>query len=54
VKQAAQGAAVLAVGLAGGRWAGLVVSLRLREAAGTVLDGLCGPRAAEVRAAFGV
>jgi predicted butyrate kinase (DUF1464 family) len=43
VKQAAQGAAVLADGLAGGRRAGLVERLRLREAAGTVLDGLCRP-----------
>jgi predicted butyrate kinase (DUF1464 family) len=43
VKQAAQGAAVLADGLAGGRWAALVERLRLREAAGTVLDGLCPP-----------
>ena len=52
VKHAAQGAAILADGLAGGRYAPLVERLRLREAAGTVLDWLCHPRAAEVRTAF--
>jgi predicted butyrate kinase (DUF1464 family) len=40
VKHAAQGAALLADGLAGGRHADLVASLRLREATGTTLDGL--------------
>jgi predicted butyrate kinase (DUF1464 family) len=54
VKQAAQGAALLADGLAGGRWAPLVERLRLREAAGTVMDHLTQPRADEVRAAFGL
>ncbi|MEW4568251.1 DUF1464 family protein [Tautonia sp. JC769] len=47
VKHAAQGAALLADGLAGGRHADLVASLRLREASGTALDGLAhlrGPR----------
>lgn len=39
-KAAAQGAAVLADGLAGGRWAGLVDALRIRAAAGSVLDHL--------------
>jgi predicted butyrate kinase (DUF1464 family) len=39
-KAAAQGAAVLADGLAGGRYAPLVERLRLREASGTVLDHL--------------
>jgi predicted butyrate kinase (DUF1464 family) len=39
-KTAAQGAAVLADGLAGGRHAPLVERLRLREASGTVLDHL--------------
>jgi predicted butyrate kinase (DUF1464 family) len=38
VKHAAQGAALLADGLAGGRHAALVEHLRLREATGTVLD----------------
>jgi predicted butyrate kinase (DUF1464 family) len=54
VKRAAQGAAVLADGLAGGRYAPRVERLALRAAAGTVLDGLRHPRAAEVRARFGV
>jgi predicted butyrate kinase (DUF1464 family) len=53
VKHAAQGAAVLADGLAGGRHAPLVERLALRGAAGTVLDWLRHPRAAEVRALFG-
>jgi predicted butyrate kinase (DUF1464 family) len=39
-KTAAQGAAVLADGLAGGRYAPLVERLRLREARGTALDHL--------------
>src|SRR5919206_64653 len=39
-KTAAQGAAVLADGLAGGRYAPLVERLGLREASGTVLDHL--------------
>ncbi|HWE38277.1 MAG TPA: DUF1464 family protein [Isosphaeraceae bacterium] len=47
VKHAAQGAALLADGLAGGRHAGLVAALRLREAAGTSLDGLMTRRASE-------
>lgn len=54
VKEAAQGAALLADGLAGGRHAALVEGLRLREAAGTALDGLAHPRAAEVRGWFGI
>jgi predicted butyrate kinase (DUF1464 family) len=52
VKHAAQGAAVLADGLAGGRHAALVEQLALRQAAGTVLDWIRHPRAAEVRALF--
>jgi predicted butyrate kinase (DUF1464 family) len=39
-KQGAQGAAVLADGLAGGRYRGLVERLGIREAHGTVLDHL--------------
>jgi predicted butyrate kinase (DUF1464 family) len=39
-KPAAQGAAMLADGLAGGRYAPLVERLRLREASGTALDHL--------------
>ncbi|SIN78202.1 Predicted butyrate kinase, DUF1464 family [Singulisphaera sp. GP187] len=42
VKHAAQGAALLADGLAGGRHAGLVASLELAGASGTVWDGLRG------------
>ncbi len=40
VKHAAQGAALLADGLAGGRHSDLVASFRIREASGTVWDGL--------------
>jgi predicted butyrate kinase (DUF1464 family) len=40
VKHAAQGAALVANGLAGGTFASLVESLKLREASGTVLDWL--------------
>jgi predicted butyrate kinase (DUF1464 family) len=54
VKQAAQGSALLADGLAGGSRAALVEHLSLRRSAGTVLDWLGHPRAQEVRAAFGV
>ena len=53
VKHAAQGAALLADGLAGGRHRVLVEHLELRQAAGTVLDWLTHPRANEVRAWFG-
>jgi len=54
VKEAAQGAALLADGLAGGRYRPLVDALRLREASGTALDWLTHPGAAAVRAWFGV
>lgn len=46
VKHAAQGAAIVADGLAGGRYAPLVEHLQLRAASGTVLDWTCHPRAA--------
>jgi predicted butyrate kinase (DUF1464 family) len=39
-KQAAQGAALIADGLADGKWAALVDALRIRDASGTVLDHL--------------
>jgi predicted butyrate kinase (DUF1464 family) len=52
VKHAAQGAALLADGLAGGRYAPLIEQLALRQAAGSVLDWLQYPRADEVRAWF--
>jgi predicted butyrate kinase (DUF1464 family) len=51
-KHAAQGSAVLADGLAGGRFAVLVKQMALRDAAGTALDWLCHPRAAPCRAWF--
>jgi predicted butyrate kinase (DUF1464 family) len=52
VKEAAQGAAVIADGLCGGPFARVAERLRLREAAGTALDHLTHPRAAEVRGWF--
>jgi predicted butyrate kinase (DUF1464 family) len=52
VKRAAQGAAVIADGLTGGRWAPLVERMQLRQASGTALDWLRHPRAAAVRAMF--
>jgi predicted butyrate kinase (DUF1464 family) len=48
---AAQGAAVLADGLAGGRYASLVERLRLREASGTALDHLRMQGAESIRLA---
>ncbi len=48
VKQAAQGAAIIADGLAGGRYAPLVEHLALKAASGTVLDWLCFPRDIDV------
>jgi predicted butyrate kinase (DUF1464 family) len=54
VKHAAQGSALLADGLAGGRYADVVEPLGLREAAGTVLDWLQHPRAPECRRHFAV
>ena len=50
-KAAAQGAAMLADGLAGGRYAPLVEQLRLREASGTALDHLRMHGAESVRLA---
>jgi predicted butyrate kinase (DUF1464 family) len=52
VKEAAQGAAIIADGLAGGPFKPVVDALRLREAGGTVLDWLTHPRASEVRSWF--
>ncbi len=51
-KEAAQGAAIVANGLAGGRHAAIVEAMRLREAAGTVLDHLYVDGAAARRAAI--
>jgi predicted butyrate kinase (DUF1464 family) len=52
VKHAAQGAALLADGLAGGRFGAVVEQLALRAASGTALDWLRHPRAAACRAWF--
>ncbi len=52
VKHAAQGAAVIADGLAGGRHAALVERLAMRRATGTVLDWLSYPQSARARAVF--
>lgn len=54
VKEAAQGAALLADGLAGGASARLVEALRLREASGTVLDHLLVVTRAQARARLGL
>ena len=48
VKHAAQGAALIADGLAGGRHAGLVETLALRRASGTITDWLRPPLSPEV------
>jgi predicted butyrate kinase (DUF1464 family) len=53
-KTAAQGAAILADGLAGGQWAELVERMRIREAAGTVLDHLVVISPAEARRRLGL
>ena len=52
--QAAQGAALLADGLSGGRSAPLVEALRLGEASGTALDHLFVVEPAEARARLGI
>jgi predicted butyrate kinase (DUF1464 family) len=49
VKEAARGAALIADGLAGGRYRELVEVMRLKEARGTVLDRLYLTGAEEVR-----
>ena len=53
-KQAAQGAALIADGLAGGRSAALVDALGIREASGTVLDHLYVISPAAARARLGI
>jgi predicted butyrate kinase (DUF1464 family) len=53
-KQAAQGAALIADGLAGGRSAALVEVLGIREAAGTALDHLYVISPAAARARLGI
>jgi len=53
-KQAAQGAALLADGLAGGRAAPIVEALRIRDARGTVLDHLHVITPADARRRLGI
>jgi predicted butyrate kinase (DUF1464 family) len=53
-KQAAQGAALIADGLAGGRFAALVNALGIRQAGGTVLDHLYVISAAAARRRIGI
>ncbi len=53
-KAAAQGAAILADGLAGGRWRPLVDTMRLRSARGTVLDHLAVVTPAAARRRLGL
>jgi predicted butyrate kinase (DUF1464 family) len=53
-KHAAQGAALVADGLVGGRSAPLVASLGIREAHGTVLDHLFVISPADARARLGI
>ena len=53
-KQAAQGAALIADGLAGGRFASIVSALGLRDARGTVLDYLYVISPAVARARLGI
>jgi predicted butyrate kinase (DUF1464 family) len=53
-KEAAQGAALVADGLAGGRHRDVVEAMRLREARGTVFDHLYIDGADAVRRRFGV
>jgi predicted butyrate kinase (DUF1464 family) len=54
VKEAAQGAALIADGLAGGRHRNVVETMRLRESRGSVLDHLHVAGADEVRRDFGL
>lgn len=53
-KTAAQGAAILADGLAGGRWAPLVDAMRIRAASGSVLDHLVVISPEEARRRLGL
>ena len=54
VKEAAQGAALIANGLAGGRYKPLVDNLKLREAKGTVLDYISLRDSGELRRRYGL
>jgi predicted butyrate kinase (DUF1464 family) len=53
-KQAARGAAIIADGLAGGGWSGLVEQLGIREASGSALDHLVVITPAAARARLGL
>src|SRR5262249_24103894 len=53
-KQAAQGAALIADGLAGGQWTSLVETMGIREASGSVLDHLYVISAADARSRLGI
>jgi predicted butyrate kinase (DUF1464 family) len=53
-KQAAQGAALMADGLAGGSSAELIETLGIRDAHGTVLDHLVVISSAAARARIGI
>lgn len=54
VKEAAQGAAIVANGLAGGRYKELTDNMKLREARGTVLDYLSFESARELKKKYGI
>ncbi|TRO55102.1 DUF1464 domain-containing protein, partial [Candidatus Bathyarchaeota archaeon] len=51
-KEAAQGAALFADGLAGGPSTGLVETMRLKECSGSVLDWISLPQAETIRDMF--
>lgn len=52
LKHAAQGAAIIADGLAGGRFRELVAHLKIERASGSILDHLDHPASARIRALF--
>jgi predicted butyrate kinase (DUF1464 family) len=54
VKEAAQGAAVIADGLAGGKYSGLIDVMRMREAKGTSLDYILLPEIEALKKEYGV
>lgn len=54
VKEGAQGAAIIADGLAGGRWKGLVDNLAIKKAKGTCLDYLYISKSQEMRERLGL
>ncbi len=54
VKEAAQGAALIANGLAGGEYSGLIEVMRIREAKGTSLDNILLPEIDSLKREYGV